>query len=578
MIRPAWASVAGGVSILAFAGLLTGQRPTAPAGSGRATAHADTQELPAHADCEYFGPRRERFMSSELNRGGARVRPLSTTTSEVVRMLAARPGGSRTYNFEQQLPADSIDSFIYADFKANNVVPAEPTSDWEFIRRVTLDLTGRIPSPDRVLRFVNDTTTTKRTDLIDELLAKPEWVDKWTMYFGDLYHNADRRPSTGLQRFPEGRNAFYQYIRDSLAANKPYNKMATEMISVTTPNTYQDGAGNFLLNGYMGGGPNQDIMDLAAASVFETFMGMAHVNCLMCHNGRGHVDTLSLWAAGVTRYQAWGLASYFSRTPLARTNVTAGNNNIYYWNIIDNPRATDYALNTTTGNRPSRVAPTGCRAGQPCYYVPPQYINGNLPKTGEPYREALARDITTDFQFARATVNYLWAYFFGRGIVDPPETFDPARLDPDNPPPAPWKLQPSNAALLNALARHFVASGYDLKATMREITSSKTYQLSSRYEGTWNPEWEPYFARKFVRLLWAEEVHDAITVSSGTLPVYNNIGGFTTLGFPAINFAMQLPDAVTNPAKATPTTCSRHSSAAIATISRGNRKVRFFRR
>jgi hypothetical protein len=144
-------------------------------------------------------------------------------------------------------------------------------------------------------------------------------------------------------------------------------------------------------------------------------------------------------------------------------------------------------------------------------------------------------------------VNYLWAYFFGRGIVDPPETFDPARLDPDNPPPAPWKLQPSNAALLNSLARHFVASGYDLKAMMREIAGSKTYQLSARYEGEWNPEWEPYFARKFVRRLWAEELHDAVTVSSGTLPTYNNIGGFTTLGFPSIQYAMQLPDAVTNP-------------------------------
>ena len=67
----------------------------------------------------------------------------------------------------------------------------------------------------------------------------------------------------------------------------------------------------------------------------------------------------------------------------------------------------------------------------PCYTVPPQYIlNGAAPKPGEDYRAALARSITGDFQFARATVNYMWAYFFGRGIVDPPNTFDPARLDP----------------------------------------------------------------------------------------------------------------------------------------------------
>jgi hypothetical protein len=551
MIRSGLASLLGGILVFGGAGLLVGQRP------------AEEQEISSpHADCDYFGPARERFISDELRRG-QRARPLSSLTSNVSRMMAVRPGGSRTYNYEQEHPADSIDGYIFTDLKDKGIVPADLSTDFEFIRRVTLDLTGRIPTASRVVAFVNDTATTKRTDLIDELLAKPEWVDKWTMYFGDLYHNVDNRPNTGLRRFPEGRNAFYRYIHDSLAENKPYNRMAQEMISATSTNTYQDGPSNFILNGYMGGGPAQDIMDLAASSVFETFLGMTHVNCLMCHNGRGHVDTLSLWAANVTRYQAWELSSYFAKTPLVRRAVDPSNNNIYYWDVTDNPRANDYTLNTTTGNRPPRIAPSGCRNGQPCFYVPPRYMNGNAPKSGESYRTALAREITSDFQFARATVNYLWAYFFGRGIVDPPETFDPARLDPDNPPPAPWKLQPSNAALLNALARHFVASGYDIKALMREIASSKTYQLSSRYEGQWNPEWEPYFARKFVRRLWAEEVVDAVAQSSGTIPTYT-VNTFTTLGFPAINYAMQLPDAVV-------ATNDGNANAILTAFIRGNR-------
>jgi len=100
--------------------------------------------------------------------------------------------------------------------------------------------------------------------------------------------------------------------------------------------------------------------------------------------------------------------------------------------------------------------------------------------------------------------------------------------------------------LLNALARHFIDSGYDLRALMREITSSGAYQLSSRYEGEWNAAWEPYFARKFVRRLWAEEIHDAIAQSSGTLPAYN-VTGFTDKGFPSVSYAMQLPDAAVNP-------------------------------
>jgi hypothetical protein len=188
------------------------------------------------------------------------------------------------------------------------------------------------------------------------------------------------------------------------------------------------------------------------------------------------------------------------------------------------------------------VAPSGCKSGQPCFYVPPQYIfNGDSPKPGENYRVALARDVTNDIQFARATVNYLWAQFFGRGFVDPPDTFDPARLDPQNPPPAPWTLQPSNARLLNMLAERFVSTGYDLRALMREIVNSDVYQLSSRYNGQWNAAWEPYFARHYVRRLWGEEVHDALVQSSGVLPSYS-ITGFTDSGFAKPSYAMQLPD------------------------------------
>ena len=127
----------------------------------------------------------------------------------------------------------------------------------------------------------------------------------------------------------------------------------------------------------------------------------------------------------------------------------------------------------------------------------------------------MARLVTSDFQFARAAVNYVWAAFFGMGIVDPPDQFDPARLDPNNPPPAPWTLQPSNPDLLNALAEDFIANKYDMKHLMRLIANSNTYQLESQYDPTtWNPNWQPLFARKLVRRLWGEEVADSISLSS----------------------------------------------------------------
>ena len=460
------------------------------------------------------------------------------------------PPGTPTYSFDQTHQAGSIDSYIFADFQANGITPAPNTTDWEFIRRVTLDLTGRIPAPDRVLVFVADTTPDKRSRLIDELLARPEWIDKWTMYFGDLFQNTVTKPSSGVNRFAQGRNAFYQWIKDSVANGKPYNQMAAELITAVSPDSYQNGPANWLVGGVVTGGPTQDIIDQMTANVFDTFLGIAHVNCLLCHNGRGHLDALSLWGSNTTRYQAWQLASFLSHTQAAQVRYDSTNNGVYYWSVADNTKGftLDYTLNTLTGNRPPRQAPTGCKSGQPCYYVPPQYIfSGNSPNPGESYRDALARNVTNDFQFARAAVNYIWAQFFGRGMVDPPDTFDPARLDPNNPPRAPWTLQPSNAKLLNALATHFIQSEYNLKSLMREITNSQTYQISSQYNGQWNTAWEPYFARKFVRRLWAEELHDAVAQSSGSLPSYN-MTGFTDQGFAKVSYAMQLPDVVGGPA------------------------------
>ena len=561
MRRPRVLSVLGGISVLALSGWIAGRADDGPSDSSQLTV--------SHPECSYFGKDRERYVDAALASAGGRARTgsLSALTGQVTAMLATVPGGSRTHALDQTYAAGSIDSYIFADFQANGITPAPATTDWEFIRRVTLDLTGRIPTPDRVLAFVTDTTPNKRAKLVDELLAKPEWLDRWTMYFGDLYLNTPTRPSTSLNRFPQGRNAFYQWIHDSLANGKPYNQMATELITQATDNSYSDGASNWILNGYITGGPSQDIMDSMTANVFDTFLGLTHVNCLLCHNGRGHLDALSLWASNTTRYQAWQLASFLSHTSIGRTVVSSSNPNVYYWYVADNAKGytTDYTLNTTSGNRPPRVAPTGCKAGQPCYYVPPDYIfNDQAPKPGENYRVALARNVTGDFQFARATVNFIWAQFFVRGIVDPPDTFDPARLDPDNPPPSPWTLQPSNARLLNSLAQHFINNGYDLKALMREIVNSATYQLSSRYDGQWNAAWEPYFARKFVRRLWSEELHDAVAQSSGTLPSYN-MTGFTDLGYPKVGYAMQLPDVVGAP------TGDGNASNLLDSFLRGNR-------
>ncbi len=542
MQLPRWV-VLSGIPVLTVSGLMILRANDDPAQSDAA------QYAVSHPECSYFGSDHDKVTKAALKGVGRSLNnhPLSDLTTQVIRAMSYVPPGSPTYSYGESHQAGSIDSYIWADFQKNGITPAPPTTDWEFVRRVTLDLTGRIPTPAAVTAFVNDTTPTKRATYIETLLASPQWVDKWTMFYGDLFMNNTTKPSTGVTRFAQGRNALYSYIQNALVTAEPYNQVASDLISTADSNSYTNGPINFLIGSYVSTGPGsgQDTFDAETASVADTFLGITYVNCLLCHNGAGHLTQINLWGSNITRYQGWQLSSFMSHTaPPSHTPVNASNTNIYYWSLQDNTKGftTDYALNTTSGNRPPRVAPAGCKSTQPCWFVPPQYIfNGDSAPSGTTYRAGLATQVTGDFQFARAAVNYLWAEFFGMGIVDPPDTFDLARLDPDNPPPAPWTMQPTNPALLNALATHFIQNGYNVKATMREIVNSQTYQLSSRYNGTWQATYEPYFARKYVRRLWAEEVYDAVAQSSGYQPAYTVVG-FSDSGYAKPTYAMQLPD------------------------------------
>jgi mono/diheme cytochrome c family protein len=500
-------------------------------------------------DCSYFGPLHEKISSVGLRENLVRSRfkdrsqsrgKLSTSLTEQV--AAKLPSGpdSAEIKFPFEPPygndpvnyANPIDRHIFSALQTAGVPPAKLTNDFEFIRRVSLDLTGRIPTKDRVLSFVADSSPDKRQRLTDELLGAPEWVDKWTMFFGDLYQNTQQNQQVTM--YQEGVLAFNSWIRDSLANNKPYDQMARDLIMAQGTSSYQTGTINWLVGGSMGGGPYQDHVDARTARMAQHLLGLAHMNCVGCHDGAGHLDSLSLWGKDAKRIQFWQLASFLSHTEAYQTRIDPAVSQPYYWGIREDASATyqqDYRLNTTTGNRPPRQPFNGLQR------VSPWYPFGGGGPVNENYRVALARLVTSDFQFARAAVNYVWREFFGIGIVDPPDFFDLARLDENNPPPAPWTLQPSHPALLRELAQDFISSGYDLKTLMRSIVTSRAYQLSSRYTGTWNSTWERLFARKLVRRLWGEELHDAIVQSSGILPSYN----LGTVYGPK-SWAMQFPD------------------------------------
>src|SRR5579871_1169921 len=145
-------------------------------------------------NCTFFGPDRETFSApgaalfhaaSVTNRVASELPAIALPDAAAsVATLPSVPGGSRT-GTTLNPPENTIDKYIFPALTAAAVAPAPPTTDYEFVRRIYLDLTGRIPTPDQVTSFVNNTSPTKRAALVNTLIGSPEWVDKWTMFFGD---------------------------------------------------------------------------------------------------------------------------------------------------------------------------------------------------------------------------------------------------------------------------------------------------------------------------------------------------------------------------------------------------------
>jgi hypothetical protein len=435
----------------------------------------------------------------------------------------------------QDIPRKNfIDNILFDRMVRDNIMSAPVCTDEQFIRRASLDITGRIPSADEVKAFLADTSANKRDALVDRLVGSPEYVDKWTMFFGDLFKNTLR--STNVVRYSGGRDAFHTWIKNSVAANKSYAQMATEMITANGDN-FVAGQTNFIIGGIIPMGPAQDTMDGTAVAVGSTFLGINSLDCLYCHDGAGHLDSVNLWGAQRTRHEAWGMAAYFSRTQ--RTSTLISSQPLYRKFTVSEASTGEYRLNTTTGNRTARQPVDGQNTVTPRYILNPNAAMNN----GENRRQALARIITSDDQFARAAVNYIWEKLMVEALVSPSNTFDLARLSASASLPGGWSVQPANPELLESLAQDFKRNNFDIRKLIATIVKSSAYQLSTQYPGNWNLSLVPYYARKYVRRMDAEEIHDAILKATGigvTYQMRDTLGQNTY----TVNWAMQLPDPV----------------------------------
>jgi Protein of unknown function (DUF1553)/Protein of unknown function (DUF1549) len=449
--------------------------------------------------------------------------------SMTIRLAASIPDAK---NAETVTRKNFVDEYIFNRLAAEGVQPAGLASDEEFMRRVTLDLTGRPPDVDQLLSFLADQSPNKRERLIDDLLNSEAFVNRWTYWLGELVRNTTASPNVSIQ----GRNALHQYLNDAVRNNIGYNQIVTDLIRASG-NSRVDGPVNFVLRSYSSTDPIQDTWDDHTANISSAFLGVQFL-CISCHDGAHHLEPVNTFLSQRKRRELWEQAAFVAPLVINRVLLDPFGNTMT--EVSDRPGG-DYYVNTrgNVGQRPAR-------SGGP--YTPVYLLTGERP-VGNDYRAELARMLTSDIQFGRTIANRVWAHLMGVGIVDPVDGFDLAN----------YQTQASHPELLDALAEDFMHNGYNLRRLIRTITTSTTYQLSVHYPGTWQESYRRLFARKLSRPLEAEEVHDSVLQVTGTQNLYF-VDGLES----PVSWAMQLPD----------TSEPRRSSDALNFMSvfgRGNR-------
>jgi len=371
-----------------------------------------------------------------------------------------------------------IDDLVIKKLQTLKIAPSEQATDREFIRRAFLDATGALPPPQEVERFVADNSPDKRAKLIDSLLEREEYVDYWTNRWADLFLVSSAKIGETAMW------SFYNWIREGVAANKPWNKIAREVVTATG-NTLENGAANYFV---MHKEPTELTENFSMA-----FLGMS-VTCARCHN-----HPLEKW----TQKQYYQMANLFARVGM-KNGVRAGDVQVY-----TNP--------VGEVNHP--------RLGKP---LPPAPLDGQelMFDSTKDRREHLAEWLISpnNSYFAKSLVNRVWKNFMGRGLV---EAVDDMRAT--NP--------PSNEELLNALTKDFTDHSFDVKRLIRTIMSSAAYQRSSKPNET-NKQDERYYSHYIVKRLPAEAMLDAISQITGAPTEFP--------GQPAGTRAMQLPDSRVN--------------------------------
>jgi hypothetical protein len=381
--------------------------------------------------------------------------------------------------------APLINAQLEKAWEENGLKPASACTDLEFIRRVTLDITGTVPSLERVRSFVNDTASGKRARLVDELLASDRYVENWTMLWNDILTSMS---PTARFRDQGAAEAFRAALKARIAKNQPWNEFVKELLSSTAswsndPETAKT-ASEGLIMWYAQFDQNR--AGVMASSVSKVFLGV-QIQCAECHD-----HPFDKWTQeDFKSMAAWFVPFRVDRKPVGEMPADkkkARDQKTLYTIVDENPAKGD----------PKRAAPARQKGNNTPNNAEPKFLDGAERAAGLARRPALAAWLTSkeNRQFAKETVNRLWNHFFGRGIVHP---FDDFTL----------RNKPASPALLDAVADDFAANGYDMKKMIRAITMSKAYQLASTGREV-DSIAEKFFARTQIRSLSPEQLFNAV--------------------------------------------------------------------
>ncbi|MDX2149439.1 MAG: DUF1549 domain-containing protein [Bryobacteraceae bacterium] len=369
-----------------------------------------------------------------------------------------------------------IDELVARKWRQLNLKPSRPATDSEFIRRAFLDAAGTLPSAEDVEQFLADSSADKRAKLIDRLLERDEYVDYWSYKWSELLLISSRKLR------PNAMWAFYNWVRDGVKQNKPWDQFAREIFT-GSGSTLENGALNYFVL-------HKDPIDLTE-NVTQAFLG-ERLTCARCHN-----HPLEKW----TQKQYYQMANLFTRVGLKNGNEP-GDVVVYAkaQGDINHPRLL----------RPLDPAPLD---GKP---MPVDSLDDR--------RTHFAEWLTSPGNrgFARNLVNRVWGNFFGRGLAHPIDDVRESNAA-------------SNEELFDTLVKDFTGSGFDVKRLIRLIMNSSVYQLSSEANET-NQKDDVFYSKYNVKRLPAEVLLDAMSQVTGSPTAFPN--------YPAGTRALQLPDSL----------------------------------